>query len=602
MDDLCRATRSFFRKTASLKTLATAGFLLAAVSPAALAQTTASDTATLAQEGTPLDLPLTLSGSYLSALLATEAQDYSRAAAFYEEALAADPHNQVLLLRTFLFKLANGDIREALNYAQDLQDTSPNDYILLLARLTQGADALLSQRYEEADALLQTEGTDAMSVLALGISKAWAEFGTGNTKAGLTTLDELEGPDWFTAFTATHQALLAFAAGDVETARTHIEEAHAADKGAIRVVDTYARIVDAAGDKAKALEVLDEYNKLLRGHPLLDATRKAIESGINKGPRIATAAQGMAEILYGLGSEIGRDTASDLSSALLQLALYLDPEAAFSAVALANQYERRGQPARAIEALKRVPDGSPLKRQAEIQIGLNFNHMDKVDEARAHLSALIAANPNDIDPMMSLGNILRAHKLYEASEQAYDQAIGTLSSISQNDWSLFYFRGICRERLDKWDAAEADFRKALELFPEQPHVLNYLGYSLVDKGMKLDEALNMIETAAKLRPKDGYIIDSLGWVYYKLGRYEDAVEELERAVAVTPADPVINDHLGDAYWKVDRKLEARFQWSHARDLDPEPDELPKILEKIANGLQPASGPDEAKAETSPNGG
>ena len=127
-------------------------------------------------------------------------------------------------------------------------------------------------------------------------------------------------------------------------------------------------------------------------------------------------------------------------------------------------------------------------------------------------------------------------------------------------------------------------RKALEMQPEQPHVLNYLGYSWIDQGVNLDEGMKMIKRAVDQRPDDGYIVDSLGWAFYRIGNYDEAVKNLERAIDLKPEDPTINDHLGDAYWRVGRTLEAKFQWAHARDLKPEPDELPKITAKIDNGL------------------
>jgi Flp pilus assembly protein TadD len=132
--------------------------------------------------------------------------------------------------------------------------------------------------------------------------------------------------------------------------------------------------------------------------------------------------------------------------------------------------------------------------------------------------------------------------------------------------------------------AEADLKKALGLFPEQPHVLNYLGYSWIDQGVNLDDGMRMIKRAVEQRADDGYIVDSLGWAHYRLGNVEEAVKQLERAVELKPEDPTINDHLGDAYWRVGRMLEARFQWSHARDLKPEPDDLVKIEEKLKFGL------------------
>ena len=148
----------------------------------------------------------------------------------------------------------------------------------------------------------------------------------------------------------------------------------------------------------------------------------------------------------------------------------------------------------------------------------------------------------------------------------------------------YYYRGICEERSKQWSKAEADMRKALELQPEQPHVLNYLGYSWIDQGINLDEGMKMIKRAVDQRPDDGYIVDSLGWAYYRIGNYEEAVKNLERAIDLKPEDPTINDHLGDAYWRVGRTLEAKFQWAHARDLKPEPEDLPKIEAKIDNGL------------------
>jgi Flp pilus assembly protein TadD len=156
--------------------------------------------------------------------------------------------------------------------------------------------------------------------------------------------------------------------------------------------------------------------------------------------------------------------------------------------------------------------------------------------------------------------------------------------INEQSWVFYYFRGICFERSKQWPKSEADLKKALDLKPEQPHVLNYLGYSWIDQGINLDEGMKMIRRAVEQRPDDGYIVDSLGWAYYRIGNYEEATKHLERAIDLRPEDPTINDHLGDAYWKVGRKLEAKFQWAHARDLKPEPDELPKIEAKIKDGM------------------
>ena len=185
---------------------------------------------------------------------------------------------------------------------------------------------------------------------------------------------------------------------------------------------------------------------------------------------------------------------------------------------------------------------------------------------------------------MALGNIQRARKQYAECAASYAKGIATIANPEKANWLIYYFRGICHERTKKWADAEADLKKSLELFPDQPHVLNYLGYSWVDQGANLDEGMKMIRRAVEQRPDDGYIVDSLGWAHYRLGNFEEATKHLERAVELKPEDPTINDHLGDCYWKIGRTLEAQFQWAHARDLKPDPDELKKIEEKLRVGL------------------
>ncbi|WP_297584561.1 tetratricopeptide repeat protein [Roseibium sp.] len=575
--------------------------LLALVSAIALLPATAiAETTAKSQDfGTPSSLPFTLSGSYLSGRQAGLQKDYGHAAAFYEETLAADPSNTMLLERTFLLKLANGDIDQAVHYAGELETAGLQNF---LAQLALGGQQMVDGNYQAADAALSKGRNGPLAQLSIGISRAWALYGSGKIDEAVEMIDGLSGPDWFEVFKATHKAHLLFAAGRNQEALEAAEAAYTIDQGAIRVVDAYARLLAANGQQKDAVAALELYDEQFRGHPKLDQTRDMLESGAVVPPMVTDPAAGMSEILYGLGAVIGRDGGEELSTSYLQLALFLDPNAEFAAIALGSVFERMEQPERAIDALMKVPADSVLKREAEIQVGLNYNALEKLDESRSHLEALIEQDPNDLEAAIALGNILRSHEIYDESEDIYTQAIESIEKLESQHWLLLYFRGISRERLGKWDIAEADFRKALELNDNQPLVLNYLGYSLVDQGLKLDEALNMIKTAVELRPTDGYIVDSLGWVYYRLGRYEEAVKELERAIELRPADPVINDHLGDAYWMVGRRNEARFQWNHARDLGPEEKELPKILDKIANGLKDAPATDAAKADTDKNGG
>ncbi|MBV8471945.1 MAG: tetratricopeptide repeat protein, partial [Hyphomicrobiales bacterium] len=255
----------------------------------------------------------------------------------------------------------------------------------------------------------------------------------------------------------------------------------------------------------------------------------------------------------------------------------------------------------AIQAYELVPAVSPMHESAEIQASLEMDTIGQAAAGMKRLQDMVAAHPNDVEAWSALGGLQRSSKKFEAAVASYDKAIGLTPNPDRSNWTLFYFRGICYERSNQWPKAEADFKKALELYPDQPLVLNYLGYSWVDKGVNLDEAFKMLRRAVDLRPTDGYIVDSLGWANYKLGHYTEATEELEKAIDLKPADPVVNDHLGDAYWRMNRKVEAHFQWNHARDMQPEPEDLPKILKKIEFGLadDPAKAAPAAAAAPAP---
>ncbi|MGL4243208.1 MAG: tetratricopeptide repeat protein, partial [Beijerinckiaceae bacterium] len=233
-----------------------------------------------------------------------------------------------------------------------------------------------------------------------------------------------------------------------------------------------------------------------------------------------------------------------------------------------------------------IPASSPLRTNAEMEIGVSLHRLEKKDEAQAKLKDVIAREPDNYDAMVTLGNLYRSNEDYANAAKVYDQAIALLTeeTTTPGHWRIYYFNGIAHERLKQWDIAERNFRKALELSPEEPMVLNYLGYSLIEKKLNLQEAMEMVKKAVELRPNDGYIIDSLGWAYYQLGDYEQAVIHIERAVELLPADPIIAEHLGDAYWRVGRKLEAKFQWQHARDNKPEPVDLARIEGKLKDGL------------------
>jgi tetratricopeptide (TPR) repeat protein len=350
------------------------------------------------------------------------------------------------------------------------------------------------------------------------------------------------------------------------------------------VVEAYGSWLSRNGTSDEAMKVFETFDKMLPRHPLIVASMDKLKKSEKLPPIVGNAQAGAAEALYGLGASLGRRGGEDLAIVYLQLGLFLTPQHPLALLSLADLYESLKKPELAIKVYQRVPQASPLHRNAAIQMATNLDSVDKPEEAKKALTGLIAENPKDLEALVALGNIQRSRKEFAACADTYGKGIEQIANPQKSNWLIFYFRGICYERSKQWPKAEADLKKALELYPEQANVLNYLGYSWVDQGLNLDEGMAMIKRAVQQRPDDGYIVDSLGWAYYRIGNFEEAVKNLERAVDLKPEDPTINDHLGDAYWRVGRVLEAKFQWAHARDLKPEPEELPKIEAKIANGL------------------
>ncbi|SDR37755.1 tetratricopeptide repeat protein [Pseudovibrio sp. Tun.PSC04-5.I4] len=524
-----------------------------------------------------------LSGSYLSGRSALFSQDMLAASTYFSNALKQDPANFYLLDRAFVTTLANGEINEALPLANRILDEDKEHF---LAQLITAANRINEGDYETGLNSSITQNVNPLSRLTFAIVTAWELAGQDKSKQAIEELTKITGPKWFELFVNYNAGLIAEYSGDARAAADFYKTAYEIDRGALRNAISYSRMLAASGRQKEALDIIAEYEKLIPDHPLLVSIRENIESGELLKPVAATPAEGLAEALYGLGVAISKD-GEELSATYLQLAAFLSPQNDSAIIALASLFEQLGDNVRAIDYLSLVSDTSPMKREAEIQIALHYNVLGNLEGARSSLEKLVKSDPDDLEAIASLGNVLRGSSLFPEAESAYDKGINSLSKVQPNHWTLLYFRGITRERQNKWEGAEADFREALTLKPEQPMILNYLGYSLVDRGLKLDEALKMIERAVRLRPTDGYIVDSLGWVYYRLGRYEEAADVMERAVSLRPHDPIINDHLGDAYWQVGRKLEARYKWNQARDLEPEPEDLKRILDKIENGMTDA---------------
>jgi tetratricopeptide (TPR) repeat protein len=540
--------------------------------------------------------PDNAAGSYLAARHASADRDEGAAATYYLDVLRLDPHNSDLLSRAFLSELSDGDIDGAGKLADRLLAIDHTDRI---SRLVVGIRELKKKHYAAARDDFTQSVRGPVTDLTATLLSAWALAGQDDTHAAVDALDKLSGPDWYGIFKDLHAGLIFDAAHDTKAAGKRFASAYKADPTALRTVQAYGRYLSRTGSKDDALKVYQDFAKELPNHPVVNAEMKQISDGQKLPPLVDTPQAGAAEALYGLGASIGRRGGEDLALIYLQLALYLEPSHAMALLSLGDLYEDLKKPDLAIKAYERVPASSPLARNAQIQMAVDLDSLDHTDASKKLLEKVIAANPKDTEAIIELGNVQRGHKEFADCAKTYGKAIDAVPNPQKSDWVMFYFRGICYERSDQWPLAEADMQKALALYPDQPLVLNYLGYSWVDKGVHLDQGMDMIRKAVEQRPDDGYIVDSLGWAYFRTGNYDEAVKNLERAVELKPEDPTINGHLGDAYWRVGRRLEAHFQWSQAVDLKPDPEDLPKLQAKLDHGLPPDNA-SSAADNTKPN--
>jgi len=562
---------------------------VALVAPLGAAQ--AKQDATPAKEAaTPVRVN-SLSGAYLAARVAEVDNDLSAAISYYQRALSFDPGDQALKQSLLVALIANGEFDKALPYAEELKQVPE---VERFSRVALAIDAFRKKDFAKAEFWLKLALESDLDRLITGLMTAWAKSGGGDGPAALKQVADMKGPPWFELFVNYHKALIAEQQGDreaalaaYETIMGNVSAAGAAPETFVRAAEAYAGYMARQGDKKAALDVLGQAEELYSGRVQLTALRQKIESGATIAPLVATPVDGASEVLLNLGSALNRGGGESFVRLYLRMALALRPDSDSALIQLASVAEQMQNPGEAIALYERIPHDSSVWRVAELQLGLNLADLKREDEAITHLKKALDRDPSDMRAYLALGGVYQVKKDYRAAADIYDRAAARLEKPTRNDWNVFYQRGIAYERLKEWDRAEPNFQKALELYPDQPQVLNYLGYSWVDMNIKLDEGLELIRRAVELRPSDGYIVDSLGWAYYRLGRYEEAVTELERAVSLMPGDPVLNDHLGDAYWRVGRKLEAGFQWSHARDLDPEPDVMAAAVKKLVEGLPPA---------------
>ena len=514
-------------------------------------------------------------GAYLAGRFATSESDTQVAADSLLTALRADPDQPEVVQRAFVATLLDGR-PDAVRLARRLPDNP------LAAMLIAGAEAQAG-RWDRAEARIRSLPRQGAAQLLQPMLLAWTLHGKGQTDAAVALLRPLAETGRLRTLYALHAALICDLSGRSREAERFVRIAIGENQPlTLRMVQIAAGILARNGKEGEAERLVDSLTRAQDEIALVLGEGGLRQMAATRA--VASPVEGMAEAHLALAGALRGQGAAEFSLALTRLSLRLRPGFAPALVLAADALSDEGQHTAALALLDQLPATDPLAGMVGLRRAALQDRLDRPEEAAAEFRRIAAAFPAASLPHARLGDLLRSRQRWADSAAAYDEAIRRVPAPSAANWPLFYARGIARERSGNWPDAEADFRRALELSPEQPYVLNYLGYTWVERGEHLAEARRMLERAVALRPQDGNIADSLGWALFKLGDIPGAIRWLERAVELEPRNSVINDHLGDAYWVSGRQREAQFQWRRALALGPEGEEGPKIEAKIRGGL------------------
>ena len=544
----------------------------------------------------------TVVGDYLAGRLAAKENDVDAAAIAFADAQSRAPGAGMILRDAFFFQLASGRIEEAVPFARKLaaSGAAGDDG---LAHIVLAAHAMKYKRYGAARKHL-SDGIDATYLVSTSIIvDAWALSGLEGPAAGYKRLDDTTD-EIYRGFNPLHMALLAEQAGQEDDARAAHQISKLTLANGFVGLTAHGAFLERAGDIDGARE---HYEQMLQNP---GAARNAARAGIarldagNVSNEFAstTPSQGAAIAFYSLANAMLQQSLSQISAAeeagfnvrspnynmplgLTQIAIYLDPtfdQALQFAGAILNHYEENDD---AITTLSRIKPGSANYDIAQIEVARALADEERTEDAIRVLRSLSNREGNRAEARLALANLFSTNDRHDDAIDVLTAHIEDLPADPEEDaWRFFLARGASLLELGDWENAERDLKRAVEIAPEQPAALNYLGYSWAERGLNLEEAFDLIEKAVALQPNSGAIIDSLGWARYQLGDYEVAVGHLEQAASLEPGDPVITDHLGDVYWRLGRFIEARYQWRHVLELNPDDDLRELVERKILDGL------------------
>lgn len=520
---------------------------------------------------------------FMIARIASLTNDPDTAARRYAAVIDAVPEQASIAERAVFSALLAGDYAAAAGLSSRAAEAGSE---ASLVRLTLAVDWIVRGKPARAQPYLEGTPFQPFNRNIANTISAWRVLQADGLEDAIPFIEQgLTGDERYDSPSLYMLGLLQLSGGAEEEALATFERVWSSGARLAIGIEAHAELLAARGNRERALEIIEDFRAEVGTNAALAALASRIQAGERIKPRRLTTRQGAALAIYVPAAALMYQTHDDLSSVYFVLAAALDPDLHVARSLWAQALENGGRTEDAIAVLRAVPKSSAYYANAQGQLAGLLNAQGKSEEALRTAAQALSGTPDR-------GLMLQLAELYISLERyAEGEAILTdvISADGENeDWRVVFSRGAARERQGNWAEAEADLLRALELQPENATILNYLGYSWIDRGENLEEGFNLIRRAVILDPLSGHIIDSLGWAHYKLGQYEDAVDFLERAVELMPGDPILNDHLGDAYWRAGRRLEASFQWERALSLDPPEEDQKRIDDKLRNGLPPAA--------------
>lgn len=519
-------------------------------------------------------------GAYLAGNSAQARSDLAAASHYLAAALAHDPENTDLLRRAFHVSLSGGEADMAAELAARLVQHDPQDQ---LAETVLIVEDLRAGRYQVArKRSVRLERSGIATILAPMV-EAWTAAAMDDVDTATSVLDDVAARPGVDAMAYLYKGMILDRADRTTEAREAYEAALERGGTTLRLVQALGALYERTGAPDRARALYNTYMEQNADSEFLNRDYARLDQGEAPAPVPLDPEVGVADALFQIASLLNREQA-EIALSYARLAHRLDPHSGLGPLLVAEMLKEAERYEDALVVLRGVDEGHLAAPAAAEAIATTLDRMGRSDEAVEMLTRLADERSDDAEILVMLGDIERGERRFQEAADAYDAAAARDPSLAQDDWTFLYRRGIALERLQNWERAEQDLVRAIELKPDFPHLLNYLGYSWVDRGIRLDEAEALIRRAVDLNSEDGFIIDSLGWVYYRTGRLDEAVPLLERAVELEPGDSELNDHLGDAYWMAGRRIEATFQWRHALRTADDADRILEIEKKLAHGL------------------